>query len=208
MKIFSFILLLIASLFIAVSAYSLDITLTWDANSEPDLSHYIVYWGITRGDYTSNSGNIGLVTEYSVEIPDDGLIYYFAVTAVDDAGLESDFSNEVVYKEEEDDELKDDEGSENNLAEEGAASNGDCVDYDNDNYSEEDGILDDTDTHGDGIVDGQDDYTLYDDYTVSVISVNCFGIATVILLLLLSGRIMIYRNRFSVSCPKMIKSQK
>ena len=77
------------------SAVARDITLTWDPNNEPDLSHYIVYWGLTSGDYTENSGNIGLETEYSVEIPDDGQIYYFAVTAVDEAGLESDYSNEV-----------------------------------------------------------------------------------------------------------------
>ena len=69
--------------------------LTWDANSEPDLSHYIVYWGTESREYDSNSGNIGLVTEYSVTLPDNGEDYYFAVTAVDEAGLESDYSNEV-----------------------------------------------------------------------------------------------------------------
>lgn len=72
-----------------------QVTLTWDANSEPDLSHYIVYWGTTSGNYTQNSGNIGLVTEYTVSIPNTRDVYYFAVTAVDDSGLESDFSNEV-----------------------------------------------------------------------------------------------------------------
>lgn len=69
--------------------------LTWDANSEPDLSHYIVYWGTESREYDFNSGNIGLVTEYSVTLPDNGEDYYFAVTAVDEAGLESDYSNEV-----------------------------------------------------------------------------------------------------------------
>ena len=71
------------------------VTLTWEPNSEPDLSHYIVYWGTATGTYTSNSGNIGLVTEYTVTLPDDNATYFFAVTAVDEAGLESDFSNEV-----------------------------------------------------------------------------------------------------------------
>ena len=70
------------------------VTLTWIPNSEPDLSHYIVYWGIVSGAYTFNSGNIGLVTEYTVSIPDDNKTYFFAVTAVDTAGLESDYSNE------------------------------------------------------------------------------------------------------------------
>lgn len=51
------------------SALARDITLIWDANSEPDLSHYVVYWGIVSGDYSANSGNIGLTTEYSAGIP-------------------------------------------------------------------------------------------------------------------------------------------
>ncbi len=72
-----------------------EVTLSWDENNEPDLDHYIVYWGIEQGNYDENSGNIGLVTEFSVEIPDDDQVYFFAVTAVDEAGLESDFSNEV-----------------------------------------------------------------------------------------------------------------
>lgn len=25
--------------------YAMDVTLQWDANSEPDLNHYVVYWG-------------------------------------------------------------------------------------------------------------------------------------------------------------------
>ncbi len=79
---------------VPVVASAREITLTWEANSEPDLSHYVVYWGTSSGNYTSNSGNIGLVTEYSVIIPDEG-VYFFAVTAVDTAGLESDYSNEV-----------------------------------------------------------------------------------------------------------------
>ncbi|MBN1904841.1 MAG: hypothetical protein JW927_07070 [Deltaproteobacteria bacterium] len=81
--------------FFVTSVAAREITLTWEANSEPDLSHYIVYWGNSSGNYTDNSGNIGLTNEYTTDIPDDGQKYYFAVTAVDEAGLESDFSNEV-----------------------------------------------------------------------------------------------------------------
>ena len=79
----------------ASSVAAREITLAWDPNNEPDLSHYIVYWGISSGNYSSNSGNIGLVNEYTADIPDDGNTYFFAVTAVDLSGLESDFSNEV-----------------------------------------------------------------------------------------------------------------
>lgn len=80
---------------VTVPLQAREVTLTWEPNSEPDLSHYIVYWGVASRAYTVNSGNIGLVTKHKVQLPDDGKIYYFAVTAVDTAGLESDFSNEV-----------------------------------------------------------------------------------------------------------------
>jgi fibronectin type 3 domain-containing protein len=100
------IILILAMLFLLcvapVQAQSTrTISLTWDANSEPDMSHYIVYWGTASGNYTQNSGNIGLVTVYSREITppaDSKTTYYFAVTAVDTSGLESDFSNEVYQE--------------------------------------------------------------------------------------------------------------
>ena len=83
-------------LFLCISsAEARQVTLTWDPNSESDLSHYIVYWGLSSDNYSENSGDIGLVTEYSVDIPDDGQTYFFAVTAVNTSDLESDYSNEV-----------------------------------------------------------------------------------------------------------------
>lgn len=99
-----FIMLLFVFLFLSIAIQAQDtrtVTLTWDANSEPDLSHYIVYWGTSSRQYTSNSGNIGLVTVYSKEIippADAKTTYYFAVTAVDTSGLESDYSNEVYQE--------------------------------------------------------------------------------------------------------------
>lgn len=88
-------LVIIGILLFCGLAFGREVTLTWEANSEPDLSHYVVYWGVTSRVYTVNSGNIGLVTVHKVTLPNDGKIYYFAVTAVDEAGLESDYSNEV-----------------------------------------------------------------------------------------------------------------
>ncbi len=77
------------------SVFARQVSLQWDPNSEPDLSHYVVYWGSSSGSYSNDSGDIGLATSYTCSLPDDGNIYYFAVTAVDVAGLSSDFSNEV-----------------------------------------------------------------------------------------------------------------
>lgn len=94
-KFFLMILVLLMMCFSTFGQDTRTVTLTWDPNSEPDLSHYIVYWGVESGKYIVNSSNIGLVTTYETKIPKDGKKYFFAVTAVDTSGLESDFSNEV-----------------------------------------------------------------------------------------------------------------
>ena len=70
------------------------ITLQWDPNSENDIAGYNVYWGRTSGAYIK----ILTVMQPSARVGVRGTnIIYFAVTAVDNSGLESDFSNEVHY---------------------------------------------------------------------------------------------------------------
>lgn len=72
------------------------ITLQWDANQEPDLNHYVVYWGTSLGSYSDNSGNIDKSeTTYTVTGLSGGTTYYLAVKTYDDQGRESDYSNEV-----------------------------------------------------------------------------------------------------------------
>ena len=73
-----------------------EITLAWDANSEPHLAGYRVYSGPASRDYNSHV-DVGNQTSYSMETPFQTT--YFAVTAYDDNGQESDFSNEVVWDE-------------------------------------------------------------------------------------------------------------
>ncbi len=77
-----------------------DVTLQWDANSEPDLAGYRVYYkanssGQPSGDYDTvvDAGN---TTSKTIEGLEDDIVYYFAVTAYDTSGLESDFSNEIT----------------------------------------------------------------------------------------------------------------
>lgn len=65
----------------------------WDANEEPNILGYRIYWGTAPGEYSSTL-DVGNVTEFTVDGLDYGT-YYFAVTAYNDLDLESGFSNEL-----------------------------------------------------------------------------------------------------------------
>ena len=71
-----------------------EVTLAWDPNSEPDLAGYKLYYGLGSGQYDEII-DVGNVTTNTVTGLEDGLTYYFVVTAYNTAGLESDPSNEV-----------------------------------------------------------------------------------------------------------------
>lgn len=75
------------------------LTLAWDANPAPEIASYRVYYGTESGNYT-NSVVAGNTTTATVSGLSSGVTYYFAITAVDGDGLESDFSNEVSYQQE------------------------------------------------------------------------------------------------------------
>jgi hypothetical protein len=73
-----------------------SVTLAWDPNQEPDLGGYIVYYGPRSRVYT-NAINVGNVTTNTVSGLEETGTYYFAVTAYNTNGLESDFSDEVSW---------------------------------------------------------------------------------------------------------------
>ena len=70
-------------------------TLQWDANSEPDLAGYILYQGTTAGSYDTPIDVDKNVTSYTVSDLEPGITHYFAITAHDTGGNESEPSNEV-----------------------------------------------------------------------------------------------------------------
>ncbi len=70
---------------------------SWDANTEADLAGYKIYWGTVPGNYT-NSISVGKVTTLTLSNLVAGVTYYIAATAYNSSGLESDFSNEIVWK--------------------------------------------------------------------------------------------------------------
>jgi hypothetical protein len=78
------------------SSQTSDIILAWDPNQDPDLAGYKLYIGKSSLDYTQVI-NVGLTTQYTINILMDGTPIFFALTAYNQKGFESGFSNEVQY---------------------------------------------------------------------------------------------------------------
>jgi hypothetical protein len=74
-------------------AFPSDVNLAWDASVSPNIAGYKVYVGTVTRTYGAPIV-IGNQTTYTVTGLGPGT-YYFAVTAFNAAGDESDFSNEV-----------------------------------------------------------------------------------------------------------------
>ena len=88
----------LVSLSITLPLYTSDVfagkvTLAWNASSGP-VRGYRVYYGSASRNYTNNL-NVGNTTTYTVAGLQDDKTYFFAVKAYDNAGNQSNFSNEV-----------------------------------------------------------------------------------------------------------------
>ena len=78
------------------SASAYQLTLEWDSNVEQDLAGYIVYYGTASRDYDYDV-DVGDETSCTISNLYSGTTYYFAVTAYDIDGNESDYSAEIIY---------------------------------------------------------------------------------------------------------------
>jgi len=74
-------------------AIAADVSLTWGPSISPDITGYNVYFGNSSRTYGTPI-SIGNQTAYTVSGLSAGT-HYFAVTALDVDGNESDFSNEI-----------------------------------------------------------------------------------------------------------------
>ena len=92
----SFFLVAVFLIFSFSDGYCAQVTLTWDPNSETDLAGYDIYYGTSSGNYQSKI-DVGNVTTYTVNGLTVGVTYYLAATAYNTQGLQSGYSNEVVY---------------------------------------------------------------------------------------------------------------
>lgn len=77
-------------------AHALQVTLAWDSNRDPGIAGYKVYRGTSTRNY-SISYDAGLGNRYAISDLQAGTTCYFAATAYDQHGNESDFSEEVTY---------------------------------------------------------------------------------------------------------------
>ena len=72
-------------------------TVTWNANTESDLSGYRVFYGTSSRNYP-NSISVGKVTSATINGLTVGTTYYFALKAVDTSGNLSGYSAEVTKR--------------------------------------------------------------------------------------------------------------
>ncbi len=73
-----------------------SVTLAWDASPDPTVLGYNVYYGAASGTYTNKVDAVN-ATSATISNLVEGVTYYFAVTAYNGVGLESDPSNEAIY---------------------------------------------------------------------------------------------------------------
>jgi len=79
-----------------LSAHAATVTMSWNQNAEDTLAGYRVYCGETSYDYTIID-DVGENTRHTMANLEEGKTYYFAATAYDIYGTESDFSEEISY---------------------------------------------------------------------------------------------------------------
>ena len=90
-------ILVCASIFLfSPIGYTAQVTLVWEPVNHPDLVGYKIYQGNSslNYDFPTDAGNW---TSCTIGDLLEGETYYFAVTAYDINGNESDYSNEVSY---------------------------------------------------------------------------------------------------------------
>ena len=83
-------------LFCAAMLPAQTVMLSWNPSPSAGVVNYRIYYGTNSGGYSSVT-NAGLALTQTVVLPHGGR-WYFAATAGDAFGNESDFSNEAMYQ--------------------------------------------------------------------------------------------------------------
>lgn len=95
--ILSFLALSVIFSLFAARAHAAQVTLAWDPNTELDLAGYKIYYGFETGNY-SYSIDVGDITNYTISGLEENRTIYLAATAYDVNGNESECSEQVVFK--------------------------------------------------------------------------------------------------------------
>lgn len=82
--------------FLAIRTSAPAVTLAWNPNPESDIAGYRLSYGTLSGVYSNTVETSG--TTMTVSSLEEGRTYYFVVKAVNQAGLESDPSDEIAYQ--------------------------------------------------------------------------------------------------------------
>ena len=95
---FATLFLTLASILVLLpgSGYSAQVTIAWDANSEPEVAGYKLHYGTSAGQYPSLS-DAGGQTTCTLAGLQAGVAYFFAATAYDTYGNQSSYSQEVAF---------------------------------------------------------------------------------------------------------------
>lgn len=84
-----------------------SVTLVWDQNIEPEVVGYQIYYRTENPTFPFNGTDLkegpspiivegSSNTSLTLDLPEDGSLYYFAATAITDVGEESNFSNIIA----------------------------------------------------------------------------------------------------------------
>lgn len=84
--------IIVMSLILPCIVFAGSVTVVWVAGQGSDPSHYMLYYGTSSRVYEESIKTFN--TTQTITGLEDGVTYYFAVTAVDYALNESGFSNE------------------------------------------------------------------------------------------------------------------
>ena len=80
----------------ASNAHSAQVTLAWDAGTDPSTAGYKVHYGNSSGSYQAVI-DVGKTPTCTISNLPAGTTYYFAATDYNASGVESAYSNEVSY---------------------------------------------------------------------------------------------------------------
>jgi hypothetical protein len=89
-----FVVVLAFSVLDPIACNAGQLTLAWNANTQPAVAGYMLYYGQVSRSYTGKI-DVGQNTTYTVTGLLDAQTYYFAATDYDLSRTESGFSNEV-----------------------------------------------------------------------------------------------------------------